>query len=157
MKTPATNNNPFADADIIYAYTRQDAIEDGLLVDVSKFESARPGMSMAQEAGWVYPVAMTAAAWEDCVEWNETIEKRKGFTGQSIEGRLWDVLYMAALKARILKTVRTDNTNYFYFELLRVPAEGRGLKPRKVSLKVVCGPEGPSGEPCITIMLPNED
>ena len=38
--------------DVIYAYTRQDAINDGVLVDVTE---------LAREAGFKIPVAITAA------------------------------------------------------------------------------------------------
>jgi hypothetical protein len=44
---------------LIAAYTREQAIEDGTLVDVSK---------LAKEAGFRFPVAMTAAAWLAAVE-----------------------------------------------------------------------------------------
>jgi hypothetical protein len=39
-------------------HTRTQAIEDGVLVDVSK---------TAKEAGFLYPVEITSAAWADCV------------------------------------------------------------------------------------------
>ncbi|MDE2205458.1 MAG: hypothetical protein KGK12_02325, partial [Armatimonadetes bacterium] len=41
---------------VIYSYTRREALEDGVLIDVSK---------MAAEAGFRYPVALTAALWAD--------------------------------------------------------------------------------------------
>lgn len=39
---------------VIHSYSRAQAIEDGVLVDVS---------SMAKEAGFIWPVAVTAAVW----------------------------------------------------------------------------------------------
>ena len=47
---------------VISTYTRAQAIEDGVLVDAG---------SMAKEAGFNWPVALTAAAWADCVAWTE--------------------------------------------------------------------------------------
>ncbi len=43
---------------LIHAYTRAQAIADGMLIDASK---------LAKEAGFKYPVALTSAAWADCV------------------------------------------------------------------------------------------
>ena len=63
----------------IYSYTRAQAIADGALIDVS---------TTAREAGIVWPVAMTSAAWADCVEWTDATEARKGYSGQSESGRL---------------------------------------------------------------------
>ena len=63
---------------VIYAYTRADALRDGELVDVS---------AMAAEMGYRVPVTVTRAVWVGVVEPDET-------PGQSVEGRLWDVLWM---------------------------------------------------------------
>jgi hypothetical protein len=77
--------------DVISTYTRDQAIEDGVLID--------PG-TMAAEAGFRWPVAITAAAWTDCVAWTEDDSARQIHQDQS--GRLWDALYMAshAVKTR---------------------------------------------------------
>lgn len=68
-------------------YTRKQAIEDGVLVDLSSTQEAR-------EAGFKAPVAATRHLWE-------TIESGVGVAGQALKGRLWDVCFMAvqALKA----------------------------------------------------------
>ena len=66
----------------IYAYTRAQALEDGVLVDVTE---------TANEAGFRVPVAMTTAAWADTVEWTEADSKRQ--TSQDESGRLWDVMW----------------------------------------------------------------
>jgi hypothetical protein len=47
---------------VISSYTRAQAIEDGVLIDAS---------NMAREAGFKWPVALTTAAWADCVDWSE--------------------------------------------------------------------------------------
>jgi len=65
----------------ISIYTRRQALDDGVLVDVSE---------MAREAGFRFPVALTRAAWEDCVSWSDADSKRQ--THQDEAGRLWDVL-----------------------------------------------------------------
>ena len=122
----------------IHTYTRQQALDDGFLVDVS---------NLAREAGISFPVALTSAAWADCVEWSEADSKRQ--TYQDEAGRLWDVLWMLKLAAR-------RGGSEIRFQLYRVPRGGRGVKPRLTVLKALCGP-GDQGEPVITIMLPGED
>jgi len=126
--------------EVIHAYTRQQMLDDGFLVDVTK---------TASEAGFKVPVALTRSVWEGCVEWNENDTKRQ--TYQDISGRLWDVIYMAFLAARV-----SGGKSTFQYQIYRVPRGGRGKKARKVVLKSVIGP-GDQGEPVITIMEPNED
>jgi hypothetical protein len=48
----------FENADLIHRYTRADALRDGVLIDVS---------AAAREAGIRWPLALTAAAWANCV------------------------------------------------------------------------------------------
>ena len=145
----ATTMDTTADlfGDPIHVYTRAQAIEDGMLVDVS---------TTAREAGLVWPVAMTAAAWADCVAWTEATEARKGYTGQSESGRLWDVVWMLSLAVRGALRRGMDTSTALFYELVRTPSEGRGVKPRRVALKFITGPDD-EGRPCITVMLPSED
>ena len=128
------------DAEIIYAYTRAQAIEDGVLVDVSK---------TAKEAGFVYPVAITSAVWADCVEWSDEDTKRQ--VPQDEFGRLWDVLWMAKIAVK-----QGNGGTQLLYPLHRVPRGGKAQKPHLIHLKLVCGP-GDTPEPVITIMLPDED
>ncbi len=128
-------NNPLSDQfELIYSYTRKQAIEDGVLVDVS---------STAKEAGINFPVALTSTVWEIYVVPSEKIEDH----GQSISGRLWDLLWIFRLRA--LKT----NTSLMYFSCMMLN-EKETLE--EVKFKALCGP-GDNGEPVITIMLPMED
>lgn len=126
--------------EVIHAYTRAQAIKDGNLVDVSE---------TAARAGFRVPVALTHAAWADCVEWSEEDSRRQ--THQDESGRLWDVLWMAFLGAR-----RAAGRQAFVFELSRVPRGGRGMRPRLARLVCHIGPDG-QGEPVITISMPGED
>jgi hypothetical protein len=128
------------DVEIISSYTRTQAIEDGMLVDVT---------ATAKEAGFVYPVAMTAAAWADCVAWTDEDTKRQA--PQDEFGRLWDVLWMAKMAAK-----GGGGGTEILYSLHRVPRGGNGHQPRLTQLKMVCGP-GDTPEPVITIMLPDED
>ena len=57
---------------VISTYTRAQAIEDGVLIDAG---------AMAREAGFKWPVALTTAAWADCVAWSEDDSKTTGPSG----------------------------------------------------------------------------
>lgn len=149
MKTTGTTQNRAPSApreahqqaefgELIYSYSRAQAIEDGFLVDITE---------TAREAGFRCPVAITRAAWTDCVEWSDADSERQ--THQDESGRLWDVVWMARLAARGPGMEKL-------FSLLRVPRGGRGTRPRQQTLKMVAGP-GDDGELTITIMMPEED
>lgn len=123
----------------IHTYGRAEAIEDGILVDVTQ---------TACEAGFAIPVALTIGAWVDCVAWDAADGHRQ--TYQDEPGRLWDVLWMSAQAAR------RGSGERIVFQLYRVPRGGRGIRPRLTTLQMTIGP-GDAGEPVITIMLPGED
>ena len=126
---------------VVASYTRAQAIEDGVLVDVG---------SMARETGFKWPVALTHAAWCDCVAWTE--QNNRFQVHQDESGRLWDVLFMAFYAIRTSK----DSGDRLQFSLYRVPKDGHSVEAEEVTLKLIVGP-GDSGEPVVTIMLPNED
>lgn len=130
--------DPLFTADnLIYSYSRAQAIEDGVLIDVSE---------TAREAGIRFPVAMTAEAWAATVTWTRSRETAL----QDESGRLWDVVWMLRMN---LGRARGDTLLY---TVLVVPNTGRGHKARPVKLKAVCGP-GDDMAPIITVMLPEED
>lgn len=120
---------------VVSRYTRAEAIDDGILVDVTE---------TAQEAGIKHPTALTVAVWERYVKVPDGVE------GQDEQGRLWDILWM--LRSAILGAGSgpTDRLDFHLF------VKNDLGSPRKVGLKVVCGP-GDDGEPVITAMLPDED
>jgi len=128
--------------DVVYAYTRAQALEDGFLVDVSE---------VAAEARFTVPVALTRALWEDCVAWADDDTKRQ--TYQDEAGRLWDVVYMASLAAQ---QAAARGLSEVCYSIYRVPRGGRGVRARLTSIKMVIGP-GDAGEPVITLMQPSED
>jgi hypothetical protein len=65
--------------DVIYAYTRAQALADGEQVDVS---------TTATEAGIKFPVFLTRAVWEAYVV------VPPGVRCQDEKGRLWDIVWM---------------------------------------------------------------
>ena len=124
----------FSEFDVVYAYTRAQALADGVLIDVTK---------TAGKAGIRFPVAVTANVWHGYIVPRESSE----LSCQSIEGRLWDTLFLFALAAR------GQEGDTLYYD---VSYAMKGRAQKEVKLKAVCGP-GDTPEPVITIMLPNED
>lgn len=118
---------------VVSRYTREQALADGVLVDVTE---------RARDAGFRFPVAVSRKLWDQCIVPSD--EDRKA--GQSEEGRLWDVLVLLYYKAVVMKgdivhfgvAFRNHGTSGIYI------------------LKAVCGP-GDHGEPAITIMMSDED
>lgn len=74
------------DDDLIYAYTRAQVLADGVLADVSP---------IAREAGFRFPTSITAD-----LHARLTPNEREKTLGQSYDGRLGDVLFLAALSGR---------------------------------------------------------
>ena len=133
---------PSQDWRVIHAYTRAEAFADGVLVNVTP---------TAREAGFKVPTAVTASVFAECIEWTEE-DAKQSRTYQDQAGRLWDVLYLAAAKARSLRGRRQ---NQLLYELHVVPRPGHD-HPRLRTLKLIIGP-GDNAEPVATIMLPRED
>src|SRR5512142_1274584 len=121
---------------LIFSYTRAQAIADGVLKDVSQ---------LAKEAGFRFPVAVTAGVWA------EYVAVPDGVAGQDETGRLWDILNMLRFSIRALK----KNGNRVDFAL-HVRNDNREGDPPLVPLDALYGP-GDSGEPVITVMKPEED
>ncbi len=120
------------EAEVISVYTRNEAIADGTLIDVSE---------LAKEAGFRFPVALTSAAWAIAVKVPQNAPC------QDETGRLWDVLNVL----RFSSIGRNESQIGFCLSVV-----GENGSPEKVSLKSVCGP-GDDIEPVITVMLPDED
>jgi hypothetical protein len=121
---------------IIYAYTRSQAVTDGVQVDVSK---------TAKEAGIKFPMFLTRAVYDAFVTVPPDV------TGQDEAGRLWDVVWMtrfAIIRAHghtdrcpVALYVRNDNT-----------------RAKLVKLIATCGPfDMNDPQPAITVMMPDED
>ena len=120
---------------IIYAYTRAQAIADGVLVDVTE---------AAKAIGFKLSTVVTDHLFHDYVEVPVDLDGE----GQSVTGRLHDLMVLALFAAR--KAVNTDRVT-FKVDFLMAPG-------RKETVDVVAhiGP-GDHGEPVLTIMLPEDD
>ncbi|MDA9101163.1 hypothetical protein N9K06_00655 [Omnitrophica bacterium] len=126
-------NNLFHEADVVFKYTRKQAIEDGVLVDITE---------LAREAGVCHPVevAVTRAVFE-------VLDDTK-VAGQDFTGRAWDMLMVMCLQARASK-----GSEIYFAPLFAL--EGK-REPVPVRMWSKCGP-GDNREPVITIMLEGED
>lgn len=146
--------------DMIHTYSRRQAIDDGLLVQLSGvgYQGDPKIPAACQEAGFKFPIAMTAQAFTKCVTPLEGSSETLA-PGQDLQGRLWDVLNM--LRYAIKRGGGDCDTVLFHLlvvpNVLDTPAGGkRHPRAKRVTLKSVCGPEDDLS-PCITIMLPHED
>jgi len=140
---PSTKADAVTDlfGEVISTYSRAQALDDGALVDAGP---------LAKEVGFRWPVAITAAVWEDCVAWSDADSGRQ--VHQDLSGRLWDVLFMAH---HAIRSSRTGGDR-LAFQLYRVPRDGKSSDASVTTLKLIAGP-GDQGEPVITIGLPDED
>ena len=130
-----TRANLFEDADVISAYSRAQAIDDGVLVDLTEW---------AKETGFTIPVACTEAVWSGYIE---PPAKVAGL-GQSERGRAHDLLWMLYTTIK-----RGGSGDRLTVQVIFLQA------PRKqvtATFKAICGP-GDDAAPVVTIMLPDED
>ena len=131
-----SNNNPFEGVPIIYSYTRKQAIEDGVLVDLTEW---------ATPIGFLIPVACTAAVWHRCLE----AQKNSTDLGQCTLLRAYVLLI--TLYRHISK--HAGAMDQLMFDLNYYNTAG---KKETIKLKAHCGP-GDQGEPVLTLLLPHED
>ena len=121
---------------IIYAYTRKQAVEDGEQVDVS---------ATAAEAGIRFPVFLTRRVFDAYVTVPPNV------SCQDEAGRLWDLVSMLRFA---IKRCGSDGDRIAYSLYVR----NDNRRPRLVKLVASCGPlDLDAPEPAITIMLPDED
>ena len=121
--------------DIIYSYTRKQALEDGVLIDVTE---------TAKEAGFVIPVAVTNGLYAEYIEPSESLKN----LGQTTNGRLWDVLFMLHLKIHNCPKANTV--------IYTVAFEKENGMTDEINIKAVID-GGDDGTPVLTIMKENED
>ena len=120
---------------LIFSYTRAQAIEDGVLIDVT---------AQAKEAGFKIHTVVTDNLFHTYIAPPAGLEGE----GQSVFGRLHD-LFMV-LRTAILGKSATD---YLELDVLFLMAP---VRRERVRIIAVVGP-GDHGEPVMTIMLPGDD
>ena len=129
--------NPFEDAPVIFSYTRAQAIEDGVLVDLTEW---------AAETGFKIPVACTSTVWDGYIVPPDGTPE----LGQSERGRAHDVLWMLFCAIRGSTGAKRECMSFKVIFLQAL------CRHEEVTLKAHCGP-GDEGEAVLTIMLPHED
>ena len=112
----------------IYSYSRAQAIEDGVLVDLSQADSIHQH--------WKHPFACTSTVWA-IIE--EALEK----PGQDIAGICHDISTMAKLAIRGRR-----EADQILFKVI--------IASKTHELKLHIGP-GDTAAPVLTLMLPFED
>lgn len=128
------DESPFGD--IIYSYTRAQALADGVQVDVSK---------TATEAGIRFPVFLTRTVFNAYVTVPPNVE------GQDEDGRLWDIVWMLRFAIQRSRPGCDRLPVALY-----VCNDNRA--PRLVKLIAMCGPlDIDDPRPAITVMMPDED
>lgn len=136
--SPGSGTDPFDGVPMVFACSRQQSIEDGVLVDMTPW---------AQETGFVTPVACTAAVWHGYV----VPAGQSARTPQSERGRAHNLLWMLWCAIKHSDIASYGERLQFEVIFLMPPAEQRSVLPT-----AVCGP-GDAGEPVVIIMLPDED
>jgi len=140
MNNTNNNNTQHTDSpqwDVVYQYTRSQAIADGFQIEVTK---------TAEEAGIRFPVFITRGVYEQCVA------VPPGVTGQDEAGRLWDLVWL--LRFAIIRA--KPGVSRLTFALYVRNSDNR--PPRLTKLIATAGAvdiDDPA--PAITILLPDED
>ena len=125
---------------VLFAYTRRQAIEDGVLVDVSE---------TAREAGFRIPVALSRSVW------GRLVALPDGYRGfQDEAGRLWDVLWMARHYA--LRAADSDRVRMCVLvrDIRKDLCDSN--RPSRRHFPIVAIGAGDRGEP-VTVMFPEDD
>lgn len=136
MTTETIAEGPWAGFELISVYTRKQAIEDGVLVDLSTNFPSDTRL-------FKWPVACTSAVWAKI---DKAAKKDRTEPGVYV----WDVCNMAYM------TIRSHHGDdpVMYFKVC-LPLRENGIP---ITLKMVAGPIGPEDpSPCLTIMMPHED
>ena len=133
-------------------YTRQQAIKDGILVDVSQWAGCGPE---AMLGGFTVPVAITRALWgvidlddtdgrpdAESARWQALARQR----GESTRGRAHDVLWM--LRVAVERHPQQDRLRYPV--LMTVEGKGGRLVRKRLTVEAVLDGDG------VTIGFPED-
>src|SRR5512146_652356 len=132
-----TNNTDSPQWDVVYQYTRSQAIADGFQI---------AGTKTAQEAGIRFPVFITRGVYEQCVA------VPPGVTGQDEAGRLWDVVWM--LRFAIIRS--QPGTSRLTVALYVRNSDSHPARLTKL-IATAGAVDVDDPAPAITVMLPDED
>jgi hypothetical protein len=118
--------------ELIHSYSRAEALDDGVLVDLALFSFR--GQRLVDQVGIRYPIAITAPAYSEATD---------GIEAGAQADLIWRITQLLiAFKDAARRTDGADRLEFTF----------RGA----VQLKAICGP-GDDAAPVITLMLPGED
>ena len=121
---------------VIYAYSRSQAVADGVQVDVTK---------TAQEAGIKFPMFLTRAVFDNYVAVPPDV------SGQDEAGRLWDLVWMARF-AILRSHGHTDRLPVALY------VRNDNHRAKLVKLIATCSAlDIDDPQPALTLMMPDED
>ena len=135
---------------VIHSYSTKQAVEDGFLVKIDS--------PIVKELGIKFPVYLTDTVYRRYVE---VPADAKGL--QDLEGRLFDLLYMFAFRA---KQTNSGYLKYKFVCMLRQDATAQTNERKsdlsrfhkEITLKAICTAQDiDDASPAIFIMLPSED
>jgi len=133
MKTN-TNESPFGE--VIFTYTRAQAIADGVQVDVS---------TVAAEAGIRFPVFLTRSVFDAYVTVPPNV------SGQDEAGRLWDIVWMLRFALRKAQPGQARLPFALY-------VRNDNRRPRLVKLIALCSAlDIDDPQLAVTVMMPDEN
>lgn len=121
-----------------YTGSRADAIADGRLYDVSE---------AAADAGFIWPLAITREAWNECVAWTDDDSAKQVFQSEPV--RTAELLRVCAYTIRLADPTE----NRMNFEITRIPRDGKATVADRVTLQIAAH-VGDEGRPALTIGLP---
>ena len=120
-----SSSHPFGD--VIYSYTRKQAIDDGVLVDLSR--------EPVIKTFWNHPFACTDSVW--------AVIEAGVSAGLDLDGILHDVCWLA--RCAVSQAQQTDLINFTVT-----------IRNHDHELKLQCGP-GDNLKPVLTLMFRHED
>ena len=129
---------------IVFAYTRADAIDDGVLIDLRRegFDDVLKLSGVGESRGRTISVAMTETSFRATV--GSIVRQRTKLEQTEVRSNLIGVLH--DMRAAVKATTGGD----------RVHWTSRDVRGGEAKLWALCGP-GDDAEPVITIMLEGED
>lgn len=130
---------------VISAYTPEDAVADGTLVDLTSATTV--------EAGYNLRVNCTRKAWGRLIEWTRTD------ACNDVQGRLWDVLNLMRGAAKRAAANPGDRYRFGLYVLPNKTPSGRpsnSYRATMVRADVVLQGWNMTGDACLTILMPDE-
>lgn len=140
------HSNPFANMPIIYAYTREQALADGVLVS----------LPLAPRFCFRVPVAITSAGYGSAIAWDEWDPKAVEIEAMREAAVLQAALHAAkALTRKQAAGEEVERPDRIDFTVECIAGDGTGRLIEVTFCMLIAAGDDPS--PVGTIMLPNED